>query len=101
MGDKSPMHHFLQSSVLILIVSCGNGRVTIGYRLGIDWITIGARLNQKKSITEFRLNIDQNLTQSKPRGGGKVGCSRSSTQGVYPCLWSTTPSGFIWINRTV
>ena len=72
MGDKSPMHHFLQSSVLILIVSCGNGRVTIGYRLGIDWITIGARLNQKKSITEFRLNIDQNLTQSKPRGVGKV-----------------------------
>ena len=25
-----------------------------------------------------------------------LGCSRSSTQGLYPSLWSTTPSGF-WI----
>ena len=47
--------------------------VMFGYRLGIDWITIGVRLNRPKSITEFRPNIDQNLTRSKARGDGKGG----------------------------
>ena len=47
--------------------------VMFGYRLGIDWITIGVRLNRQKSITEFRPNIDQNLTRSKARGDGKGG----------------------------
>jgi hypothetical protein len=42
-----------------------------GYRLGIDWITIGVRLNRQKSITEFRPNIDQNLTLSILQGDGK------------------------------
>ncbi len=48
-------------------------RVSIGYRLGIDWVSIGARLDRQKSITEFRPNIDQNLTLSIPRGDGKGG----------------------------
>ena len=50
----------------------GNVRVTIGYRLGIDWKTIGARLNRPKSITESRPMINQNLTVSWARGRGRV-----------------------------
>ena len=30
-----------------------------------------------------------------------LGCSRSSMQGLYPCLWSVSPSGFIGVNQTV
>ena len=58
--------------------------VMVGYRLGIDWITIGARLEQQKSVTESRPNIDQNLTLSRARRKGDVlrgndgGLSRSS-----------------------
>ena len=29
------------------------------------------------------------------------GCSRSSMQGLYPCLWSVSPSGFIGVNQPV
>ena len=59
-------------------------RMMVGYRLGIDWITIGARLEQQKSVTESRPNIDQNLTLSRARRKGDVqrgndgGLSRSS-----------------------
>ena len=45
----------------------------IGYRLGIDWVTIGVRLNRPKSITEFRPILDQFLTRSKAQGDGKGG----------------------------
>ena len=40
---------------------------------GIDWVSIGVRLNRPKSITEFRPNIDQNLTRSILQGDGKGG----------------------------
>ena len=50
----------------------GHIRMLVGYRLGIDWITIGARLNRQKSITESRPNIDPYLTVSKARGWGCV-----------------------------
>ena len=58
MGDKSPMHPFLQSSVLILIVSCGNGRVSIGYRLDNDWRKVGATEICHRIETKYRPKFD-------------------------------------------